>query len=143
MFVVFDLDGTLAQIEHRLHFIDDSSSRKDWAGFHKACERDEPCGPVIAALEALMAAGHEVEIWSGRSDDAAEQTLTWLVAHGLGHVRFRLRPAADRRPDTELKAQWFDEASRKPDLVFEDRASVVAMWRSRGVICAQVAPGNF
>jgi hypothetical protein len=35
------------------------------------------------------------------------------------------------------------KASRKPDLIFEDRASVVAMWRSQGVVCAQVAPGDF
>jgi hypothetical protein len=50
--------------------------------------------------------------------------------------------AGDHRPDTALKAEWMDEG-RKPDLVFEDRASMVAMWRSRGVVCCQVAPGDF
>ncbi|WP_442411278.1 phosphatase domain-containing protein [Methylobacterium aerolatum] len=28
-------------------------------------------------------------------------------------------------------------------LVFEDRVSMVAMWRSRGIVCCQVAPEDF
>jgi hypothetical protein len=36
MFVVFDLDGTLASIEHRRHHLD----RKDWKAFFAACVDD-------------------------------------------------------------------------------------------------------
>jgi len=31
----------------------------------------------------------------------------------------------------------------EPILVVEDRASVVSMWRSEGLICLQCAPGEF
>lgn len=34
-------------------------------------------------------------------------------------------------------------ADRPVQMVFEDRARVVDMWRKRGVLCAQVAPGDF
>ena len=141
MFVVFDLDGTLALTEHRANFLADPG-RRDWRGFYAACDKDGPNPPIIATLLALAAAGHDIEIWSGRSDEVEDKTTAWLEAQGLGHIPIRTRAAGDRRPDTTLKAEWLDEG-RRPDLVFEDRASVVALWRSRGIVCCQVAPGDF
>lgn len=142
MFVVFDLDGTLALTEHRAHFLNRPSKEKDWRGFYAACDRDEPCHPLIRTLLALHSTGAEVEIWSGRSDEVKDKTTAWLAEHGLGHIPIRTRRAGDHRPDTVLKAEWLDEG-RTPALVFEDRASMVAMWRSRGIVCCQVAPGDF
>lgn len=141
MFVVFDLDGTLALTEHRAHFLE-RPGKKDWRGFYAACDRDEPCHPIIQVLLALHATGAEVEIWSGRSDEVKDKTTAWLAAHGLGHIPIRTRKAGDHRPDTVLKTEWLDEG-RKPSLVFEDRSSVVAMYRARGIVCCQVAPGAF
>lgn len=141
MFVVFDLDGTLALTEHRAHFLA-RPGRKDWGGFYAACDQDKPCQPIIQTLLALDAAGHSVEIWSGRSDEVEGKTLGWLARYGLGGIPIRTRAAGDHRPDTVLKAEWLDEG-RTPDLIFDDRASVVAMWRARGIVVCQVAPGNF
>lgn len=142
MFVVFDLDGTLALTDHRTHFLKRPSKEKDWRGFYAACDRDQPCHPIIRTLMALHSTGAEVEIWSGRSDEVKDKTTAWLAEHGLGHIPIRTRRAGDHRPDTVLKAEWLDEG-RTPALVFEDRASMVAMWRSRAIVCCQVAPGDF
>ena len=142
MFVVFDLDGTLALTEHRAHFLNRPGREKDWRGFYAACDKDEPCHPIIRTLLALDATGAHVEIWSGRSDEVRDKTTAWLAEHGLAHIAIRTRKAGDHRPDTVVKAEWLDEG-RKPNLVFEDRASVVALWRSRGIVCCQVAPGDF
>lgn len=141
MFVVFDLDGTLALTEHREHFL--KREPKDWRGFYAACDGDPPCLPLISTALALNSAGASVEIWSGRSEEVRDKTLDWLGAHGLlPWVGLRMRPEGDHQPDTKLKAAWLAEGKR-PDLVFEDRASMVEMWRSHGIVCAQVAPGNF
>lgn len=35
MIYIFDLDGTVADLTHRLHFI--TGETKDWDGFHGAC----------------------------------------------------------------------------------------------------------
>ena len=142
MFVVFDLDGTLALTEHRAHFLDRPNRDKDWRGFYAACDKDEPCHPIIRTLHALKSSGADVEIWSGRSDEVMPLTIAWLNHHELGHIPLRMRQEGDHRADTVLKAEWLDEG-RTPDLVFEDRASVVALWRSRGIVCCQVAPGDF
>ena len=143
MFVVFDLDGTLAHTEHRAHFLNRPPGEKDWRGFYAACDRDQPCHPLVRTARDLWTAGHQVEIWSGRSAEVADKTVAWLAQHGLGVMPLRMRPEGDHQPDTKLKAAWMAEANRKPDLVFEDRASMVAMWRSHGIVCAQVAPGEF
>ncbi len=141
MLVVFDLDGTLALTDHREHFL--KQEPKDWRGFYAACDADAPCHPLIAVALAMNSRGEDVEIWSGRSAEVADKTAAWLRAHGLGIFPIRMRPEGDHQPDTKLKAAWLAEDGRKPDLVFEDRASMVAMWRSHGIVCAQVAPGDF
>lgn len=140
MFVVFDLDGTLALTEHRAHHL--TGEKKDWRAFYAACDKDEPCEPLWATFFALMDAGHRVEIWTGRSAEVARKTGDWLFDRGI-KMAIRMREEGDHRPDTVLKAEWLADEERKPDLVFEDRASVVAMWRSHGIVCCQVAPGDF
>jgi hypothetical protein len=141
MFVVFDLDGTLALTEHREHFL--KREPKDWRGFYAACDGDQPCEPLVSVLWGLVTGGHRVEIWSGRSDEVADKTSAWLEQHGLDCVPIRMRPEGDHQPDTKLKAAWLDAEPGAPDLVFEDRASMVAMYRDRGIRCVQVAPGDF
>ena len=139
MFVVFDLDGTLALTEHCTHFLNRPGREKTGAGSTRPAIETSP---AIRTLLALDAAGAEVEIWSGRLDEVKDKTAAWLAEHGLDRIPIRTRAAGDHRSDTVLKAEWLDEG-RKPDLIFEDRASVVAMWRARGIVVCQVAPGDF
>jgi hypothetical protein len=143
MFVVFDLDGTLALNEHRQHFVQRPTGEKDWRGFFAACDNDVPNTPIIRVLLALSAIGERVEIWSGRSAEVNDKTEAWLAAEGLGGIPRRMRAEGDHTPDHELKAAWLLESDRQPDLIFDDRDSVVSMWREKGIVCAQVAPGAF
>jgi hypothetical protein len=153
MFVVFDLDGTLADCEHRIHHIRMPQSvgadypKQDWRAFYAACKDDSPIWPLMATMEALIRAGHRIEIWTGRSDECRADTEMWLDQYMDRPARdrpfVRMRAAGDHTADHKLKLSWLREADWKPDLIFEDRASVVAMWRAEGIICAQVAPGNF
>ena len=141
MLVVFDLDGTLAIGTHREHFV--TGEKKDWPSYFDACDKDSACEPIIEVLHNAIYAGDRVEIWTGRSDVVAEKTKAWLTRFDLDHVRILSRAVGDHTPDIELKEKWLSESDAKPDLVFEDRARVVAMWRSKGIVCCQVAPGEF
>jgi len=144
MFVVFDLDGTLALNEHRQHFVQRTDGKpKDWRAFFAACDLDVPNLPLIGAALAFNSAGDRVEIWSGRSAEVNAKTEEWLRRHNLHILPRRMRAEGDHTPDHDLKAQWLHDSNPKPDLVFDDRASVVAMWRANGIVCAQVAPGDF
>jgi hypothetical protein len=149
-FYVFDLDGTLALIHHRQHMVRDGN--RDWDGFYAACVDDDPHAPVIRVFQDLLASGAAIEIWSGRSAVVEDETVAWLTRE-LGVVSaediramLRMRPDKDYTPDHELKLSWLNEtraAGRHVLMVFDDRQKVVDMWRSEGVTCAQVAPGDF
>ena len=57
-----------------------------------------------------------------------------------------MRQADDRTLDHDLKRSWVENGTIPKDrvlVVFEDRASVVKMWRKLGLTCFQVAPGDF
>ena len=154
MFVVFDLDGTLANVEHRAHYVRDG--KRQWDKFFAECSNDAPEEEVIAVLGAMIDAGHRVEIWSGRSDVVREETKAWLNKHlppilnddGDRYVNpakllTRMRPAGDNTNDAELKRSWLHEEESKPDMIFDDRQGVVDMWREEGIKCSQVEPGDF
>lgn len=142
MFYVFDLDGTLARIEHRRHFI--TKFPKDHRAFYAACDKDEPNHPVIAALHAHVAAGHHVEIWSGRSNEVRDKTEQWLATHGIDPARLtHMRAAGDFTKDHVLKRAWLAASPLRPAAIYDDRPSVVAMWRAEGVACFQVDAGDW
>jgi hypothetical protein len=143
MIVAFDLDGTLCNIEHRLHYIHNKPS--NWPAFFRACVDDKPVFPIIRVAEAMWNAGHTIELWSGRSDVVREQTEACLKEWGVKYHILRMRRDGDYRADNVVKGEWYDSLAphEKPALAFDDRQQVVDMWRSRSVLCAQVAPGDF
>lgn len=142
---IFDLDGTLALIDHRRHLVE--SEPKQWRAFYAACEQDLPNAAVIRTANALFLAGADVWVWSGRSDEVGLATQRWLRTHLPIIAQLRMREARDHQPDVKLKRSWLeqmDPADRtRLVAVFDDRASVVTMWREHGISCFQVAPGDF
>lgn len=142
MFAIFDLDGTLANIEHRVHYVR-GGGKKDWKSFFKACSDDLPESPIIHVSRALFDAGWHVEVWSGRSEEVRPQTEEWLHLYGVRYNHLMMRGEGDFRDDVVVKSEWLDRRSVLPDLVFDDRRKVVDMWRSKGVKCCQVEPGDF
>jgi len=146
---IFDLDGTLADASHRIPILEDKTNPRRWRDFYAACGKDLPHYHVIDILQTLRALS-DIRIWTGRSDEVRTETEAWLwkyVQIAPHKIEIKMRPADDHTPDTELKKRWLDELTplERNHLagVFEDRSSVVAMWRANGVRCYQVAPGDF
>ena len=57
-----------------------------------------------------------------------------------------MRKTGDFRKDSIVKKELFDENVRGKyniEFVLDDRNQVVEMWRSIGLVCLQVADGNF
>ena len=149
MYYIFDLDGTLANISHRLHFI--KNEKPDWDAFYNACDKDEPIENTIDLLQDIYVSGcANIIILSGRSDQCKEKTIEWLKKNIGGQIFWTLfmRKKGDHRPDVEVKQEWLNEWLKhhnKEEIagVFEDRKQVVDMWRKNGITCYQVAEGNY
>ena len=149
---IFDLDGTIALIEHRRDVILDKEDKHRWERFYQLCDKDSPNLPVIQTMEQLRQAGADVWLFSGRSAEVREKTVRWLAEH-TSFMTFDLdeilvmRDIGDTTPDDVLKKQWLDnmliDDKKRLVAVFDDRDRVVKMWRDNGVMCFQVAEGNF
>jgi hypothetical protein len=92
---VIDLDGVLADVRHRLHFLE--SSPKDWDGFFAGIP-DDPVLLEGRAVVARLAEDHELIYLTGRPESTRAETEAWLERHGLPHARLVMRRARDRRP---------------------------------------------
>lgn len=141
---IFDIDGTIADLSHRRHFI--ATKPKNYAAFHKGASNDTPIWPVINVLKALHAAGYKIVLCSGRDGDFKQRTVDWLAKHEVPYDALYIRAGKDYRADDIIKEELLDQilaAGYEPEIVFDDRNRVVDMWRKRGLKCAQVEPGDF
>lgn len=143
--VLFDIDGTLANIEHRRHLV--QGDKPDWGKFFKLMGDDAPNRPVVGLYNALKASGHyDLVIVSARPDDNRMITEQWLVWNGIEFDRLIMRPKGDFRPDTDIKKEILDQLLAEGGeiaFVVDDRDCVVDMWRENGITCLQCAPGDF
>lgn len=145
--VIFDIDGTLANCDHRVRFV--QSTPKNWPAFNKRMNKDTPYSDIIWMLKAMHATGATILIASGRGAEDWDVTVDWLdnIADIKGlYKKLYMRPIKDNRPDDIIKKEILDQMRLdgfNPTMAIDDRNSVVEMWRKNGLRCLQVAPGNF
>jgi hypothetical protein len=97
---VVDIDGVLADVGHRLHFLD--RRPKDWKGFFAAARTDPP-HPEGLTLIAELALDHDIVLLTGRPEGCRSDTEAWLAVHGIDHQLLVMRPTGNRRPAAEVK----------------------------------------
>ena len=141
--VIFDLDGTLADINHRLHYIKESP--KNWEQFFSHIPFDTPIDHIAELLHMYNKSTYDVVFVTGRPERTRKNTIAWLNAHGMYNGEpIYMRNDNDRSPDDQVK-MYLLHALRddgwEPTMVFDDRDRVVAMWRRQGIPCLQVAEG--
>ena len=140
--VVFDIDGTLADVSARLHHI--RTKPRNWKAFFAAMSEDKAVHAIMRLCNLVYDAGVQVVLCSGRPEEYRAKTTDWLAREGVRYDELRLRRNGDRRSDTVAKREMLDDLDRTRILfVVEDRASVVEMWRQLGLVCLQCAPGEF
>lgn len=135
---VFDVDGTLMDINHRRHFVEDEKTR-DFKAFFNAMPFDTPRPEIFDIAHALNTPSNELIIVSGRNERHRE--ITEIQLDGLSYRQLILRPDNNYEPDYVFKQSVLDmliESDLKPDLVFDDRPSVIEMWRKNGIACLDV-----
>jgi predicted kinase len=139
--IIVDIDGTLALHNGRNPF--------DWDN----CVNDLRNDVVYRAVWALthyesMITGVKIQVLlvSGRDSAVREKTEWWLERNHIQYDQLWMRPEGDMRKDVIIKEEIYRreiEGKYNIIVVFDDRDQVVEFWRSLGLTCFQVAPGDF
>jgi len=142
----------------------DFKKRQNYETFYNLCDQDPPIDKIIVMLH-LMARDWNVVICTGRPETIRDKTVAWLDKHGIkqrlnnddktigSYDKLYMRPIAYPKnmnlgsaSDVIIKAQMLLDMRTDgyfPWCVFDDRKQVVDMWRSEGLLCCQVADGDF
>ena len=142
--VIFDLDGTIADIEHRRPMLQERPPR--WDDFFEACHEDLFNSWAGELRRGMEKAGYKIIVLSGRMATVKEKTEDWLAKYNFRYDALVMREAGNTEPDNTLKERFYRELVEpyfKVAFVVDDRKKVVDMWRELGLICLQCAEGDF
>lgn len=128
---VFDVDGVLADVRHRLHHLE--SRPKDWNAFFDAARHDPPLEPGIALCKE-SARDCEVVYVTGRPERCRRDTLAWFAERGLPEGTLSMRGEGDRRPARMAKLQLLRRLARGRTVavVVDDDLQVCDAYESAG-----------
>ena len=145
--VIVDLDGTLSDPGHRRHYL--KGPDRNWYRFQDLAVDDPVKEFTKRVVVTLSEKGNEVHILSGRNKKYLQASEWWLKHHKIPYDSIDLprRGSTSHTQDYILKSEWLDSKGQAFEdriaCCLDDRDQVVNMWRSRGLVCWQVAEGNF
>ena len=136
--VIFDLDGTLININSISHLLG------DWEEFHPAtfeCPANEPMVQFALLCQRMDLTLYVV---TGKPELHRMGVTGWLSLRGIVPDAILLRPNGNHMSDAELKPAlmkrelgegWKDRVL----FALEDRDKMVDAWRATGIMCLQCA----
>ena len=142
--IIVDIDGTLADIDHRVHHI--QKDTKDWKSFNDEMGGDKLnpwCKDLIIAMKKQ---GNLIILLTGRDVEHKNHTQTWLKDNQVPYDYLFMRRLGDMREDDVVKEEIFlQEIKEQFQILFvvEDRLKVVKKWRELGIVCLQCDWGDF
>ena len=142
--IVFDIDGTLANIEHRRSYV--ATKPKNWKAFNAGIVNDTPHEDIVTLARMFHRNLDAVILCSGRGEEHRDVTETQMNHFGVGYRKLFMRPAKDHRQDYIIKVELLQQIRAEfgePFLWFDDRTQVVDAIRAEGIRVLQVAPGDF
>ena len=135
--VICDLDGTLAWMQGRSPY---DGTKVD----------EDKIDPQLRDLLVLLRhMGFTLLFVSGRegTEECRTKTQKWLESYFDNHgFKLFMRKEKDYRGDEVIKKEIYDTYIKDKyyiATVFDDRNKVVNMWRKEGLLCCQVAEGDF
>ena len=131
---IFDMDGTLADCEHRRGFV--ASKPKNWPAFFAGVLNDTPVLSVVAEVGKALEDNKNVLIVTARPFSTRENTIQWLANNGIRYDQIYFRKDGDYRDDVLVKEEIYNSILSEgynPIKVFDDRPKVIRMWKSKGL----------
>lgn len=147
--VIFDIDGTLANLDHRLPLL--QRKIKDFKAFENLVSKDSPIDFMDDIFEFVASKRkYQLILLTGRSEDCRENTVKWLKSitgwfdpdFDLLYMRnSREGPKKDFRPSVEFKREIIvNKILPKFDvsMIFDDDIRNIKMYCELGLPSCQV-----
>lgn len=129
---VFDVDGTLIDVSHLLHLVEDSLDQ-----FHARAEVEaKAIAETIHTANCLYDQGEQVIVLTARAEEWRGTTTRTLMRLGIRFTHLQMRTNGDDRDDVEVKRSGLDVLRAQgltPYAAWEDKPEVVAMMRAEGL----------
>jgi|LauGreDrversion4_2_1035121.scaffolds.fasta_scaffold189959_2 hypothetical protein len=139
---IFDIDGTLANCDHRLHHV--KNKPKNWDAFYDGCMNDLVIWPVAEMLE-LFSKYYLIYIVTGRPERNRVLTESWLENYKIYFDKLIMRGDLDFRKSPDYKSSVCDNIEAEGNKIFlavEDRKDCIDMFIKRGIYTFDVANGS-
>ncbi len=144
--VIFDLDETLANTQHRLHYILQQNP-KNWEAYNSKISEDQIYEWCKILISNFVRDGYKILFVTGRSESCRKDTLDWLLSNQIpSNFELHMRKDRDFRHDDIVKKEiYFENIEKKYNvlLAVDDRRRVVEMWRNIGLVCLQCKEGEY
>ena len=142
--VIFDLDGTLTDVTHRVHHV--KSNPINWKSFNDLMVHDSLNHWCFELIDAMKLKGYKIIFVTGRGEDYRVHTVEWLKKHQVIYDELYMRPLNDFREDSDVKESLYNDHIKQNNrvlFVVDDRKSVVERWRKLELVCLQCDWGDF
>jgi hypothetical protein len=153
MDIICDIDGTVANLEHRRQWV--QSKPKNWKAFYQNINLDKPIQPVIKIIQDLICCKNTIIFCTEREEIYREITISWLEKYVYYPFngkypysfvkRLYMRPKNDYRDDAAIKFELLQKIRTdgfNPTIVFDDRKRVCDMWIANGLHLFDVSQGK-
>ena len=140
---VFDLDGTIADIQHRVGYIKKPyiTVKRDYQRFFEECKNDKPGEWIIDIMRMLPR--ENIYILSGRNGNVIHESVKWLEENNVPYNKIYMRYRTNYESDEILKLRMIDNGLKeKIQWIVDDRQRVVDMWRENGLKVLQCSKWN-
>lgn len=139
-FAIFDLDHTVCDPAHRIHFFDEDPP--NWHAFEAAAGGDAPIPATVFFIQSLIKTGYDVRFWTARPESYRANSLDWLVrivSRSISDSKLRMRTDAESQyPAYILKGRWLKQLTSNPErdvfCAFDDDLLVCDMYHKAGVL---------
>ena len=112
---IVDIDGTLANVEHRLHFILDKKP-KDWEGFFSETSRDTLNEWCLIFVNELIKLDVKIVLLTGRPKRSKAVTETWLRKYQVPYHALFMRNDGNFMDDVSYKKRALNKKILGQDL---------------------------
>lgn len=131
--IIVDIDWTLSNMDHK---------RSPYE-FEKI--KWDRLNVSLSTILGGLFRSFDIYIFSWREDSCMKETKEWLEQKWVCYNGLFMRKAGDKREESTIKKEMFEENIKQPVLaVFDDRQQVVDMWRLElWLPCYQVWYWNF